>query len=435
MTNTSPPPPYEPGPTDAQEPAGQQGPRTSRNEVLELGRLRRAVDDRHIAGVGGGLARHLDIDPIIVRVALVVLVFFGGAGLLLYGAVWLLAPEEGSPAQPLGLDDRNRNIALLGAGVLAAIAAVGDFAGAFWFPWPLVIVGLLVVWFLNRKQERSQRPTSYSSPTPPWQSQAFAQSQAVRTEAGTTAEEPATGESPSGGHQAPYQPYQGYGSTQTYEQTYQGWQPPQAQTYVKPRNPRRRGPILFWFTLALIATGIGTLGLIDVSGTAVPAAAYPALAMALTGAMLLLGAFWGRAGGLIFIGLLTVLATLVGTASDNFESERVLHTPTSSSQVRDAYDFGAGEFTVDLSGVTDVEGLDDREITIDAGIGDVEVVVPEGMDVTVDASTGVGDVAVFGRSSDGLDVSQQGSVDGGDQVPDMNIIIDLGVGQVTVREK
>ena len=122
MTNTSPPPAVEPGP-DHHEP---QGPRTSRNEILELGRLRRSVDDRRIAGVAGGLARHLDIDPIIVRVALVVLVFFGGSGLLLYGAIWLLAPEEGSPAQPLGLDDRNRNIALIGTGVLAAIAAVGD---------------------------------------------------------------------------------------------------------------------------------------------------------------------------------------------------------------------------------------------------------------------------------------------------------------------
>ena len=98
MTNTSPPPPVEPGP-DHHEP---QGPRTSRNEILDLGRLRRSTDDRRIAGVAGGLARHLDIDPIIVRVALVVLVFFGGSGLLLYGAIWLLVPEEGSPAQPLG---------------------------------------------------------------------------------------------------------------------------------------------------------------------------------------------------------------------------------------------------------------------------------------------------------------------------------------------
>ncbi|UUZ57977.1 PspC domain-containing protein [Nocardioides sp. B-3] len=163
MTNTSPPPAADPG--------EQQGPRTTRNEVLELGRLRRASDDRHIAGVAGGLARHLDIDPIIVRVALVVLVFFGGSGLLLYGAMWLLVPEEGSPAEPLGLDDRNRNIALIGTGVLAAIAAVGDFAGAFWFPRPLVIIGLLVVWFLNRKEKSDQQPATYASaqPQPGWQ--------------------------------------------------------------------------------------------------------------------------------------------------------------------------------------------------------------------------------------------------------------------------
>src|SRR4051812_24309716 len=123
MTNPSPPPTTsESGPSD------DQGSRTNRNEILELGRLRRSAD-RRVAGVAGGIARHLDIDPIIVRVALVVLVFFGGSGLLLYGAMWLLVPEEGSPARPLGLDDRNRNIALIGTCVLAAIAAVGDFAG------------------------------------------------------------------------------------------------------------------------------------------------------------------------------------------------------------------------------------------------------------------------------------------------------------------
>ncbi len=52
--------------------------------------------DRKVAGVAGGLARHLDIDPLILRVAFVVLVFFGGAGLILYGAGWLLVPEDGA---------------------------------------------------------------------------------------------------------------------------------------------------------------------------------------------------------------------------------------------------------------------------------------------------------------------------------------------------
>jgi hypothetical protein len=47
----------------------------------------------------------------------------------------------------------------------------------------------------------------------------------------------------------------------------------------------------------------------------------------------------------------------------------------------------------------------------------------------------VGVVDLFGVENDGFDTTQQKLVDGGDDVPDMSIIIDLGVGQVTVREQ
>ena len=134
------------------------GPRVTRDEMKDLGRLRRSVTDRHIAGVAGGIARHLDVDPIIVRVALVVAAFFGGAGLLLYVGAWILVPEEGTTDEPLGLDQRSRTIALAGVGVLALLAAIGDWAGAFWFPWPLAIVAAIAMWFLHRKEKST--PTS-----------------------------------------------------------------------------------------------------------------------------------------------------------------------------------------------------------------------------------------------------------------------------------
>ena len=155
MDNASPTTHEQPTPPPA---GGPTGPRVSRDEMKDLGRLRRSVTDRHIAGVAGGLARHLDVDPIIVRVTLVVAAFFGGAGLLAYLGAWILVPEEGTDDQPLGLDQRSRSLALAGVGVLAVLCAVGDWAGAFWFPWPLAIVAALVVWYLSRK-ERS-RPTS-----------------------------------------------------------------------------------------------------------------------------------------------------------------------------------------------------------------------------------------------------------------------------------
>ncbi len=34
----------------------------------------------------------------------------------------------------------------------------------------------------------------------------------------------------------------------------------------RPRDPRKRGPILFWFTLLLIAVTEGVLGIIDGAG-------------------------------------------------------------------------------------------------------------------------------------------------------------------------
>ncbi len=55
-----------------------------------------------------------------MRVAFVVLTFFGGAGLLLYIACWLLVPEEGSDWGRVALDRRSRTVALVLVGALVA---------------------------------------------------------------------------------------------------------------------------------------------------------------------------------------------------------------------------------------------------------------------------------------------------------------------------
>ena len=49
-------------------------------------RLERSRADRVIGGVCGGLGDYFDVDPVIFRIAFVVLAFVGGAGLLLYPA-------------------------------------------------------------------------------------------------------------------------------------------------------------------------------------------------------------------------------------------------------------------------------------------------------------------------------------------------------------
>ena len=59
-------------------------------------RLHRSRTDRMVAGVCGGAARAYDIDPALLRLALVLLTVFGaGAGVVLYVAAWILVPEDG----------------------------------------------------------------------------------------------------------------------------------------------------------------------------------------------------------------------------------------------------------------------------------------------------------------------------------------------------
>ena len=57
-------------------------------------RLMRSRTDRKIGGVCAGLAEYFDLDPTLVRLLWVLLVFFGGTGLLAYIILWIVLPEE-----------------------------------------------------------------------------------------------------------------------------------------------------------------------------------------------------------------------------------------------------------------------------------------------------------------------------------------------------
>ena len=57
-------------------------------------RLHRSVSNRKIAGVCGGIAEYFNVDPSIIRIAMVVLFFGWGSGLLAYIVCALVLPEE-----------------------------------------------------------------------------------------------------------------------------------------------------------------------------------------------------------------------------------------------------------------------------------------------------------------------------------------------------
>lgn len=354
------------------------GPDLSRDSVRTLHQLRRSRDDRMVAGVAGGLGRHFGIDPTIVRVLLIALTIVGGAGLLLYAAAWLFVPEDGADRALIHLGDELLKIVLIGVAAIAVLSTLGS--GWWWggghrgFPWQLGLCAILVavvIGFANKRHREEGLTDSHAEFSAP---------------AATTA--PTTG----GGASGPGGP--GGPVTNAYAT-------PPAPT--RPPRPRRTGLVLFWPTLALILVGFGALG-IYAADHHVIASAWPALALAIIGLMLVIGAFVGRPGGLILIGLLAIPPLLVTSAVDNFHWDNPhTITPATASAVQDRYDLDNGKLTIDLRQLKDPEALAGREIDVSMGVGEVIVYVPRSLSVDVTASlSAAGDVEVGGHNQGGL---------------------------------
>ncbi|MGQ0465817.1 MAG: PspC domain-containing protein [Sporichthyaceae bacterium] len=143
-------------------------------------RYLRRREGRLVAGVAGGLADHLRIPALPVRIAFAVLAGFSGFGLLLYAAYWVVVPQvPATPGeQPRGLESAQRRglrsraervadeqhlgqlfalLALaLGAVALGQFAGVGAPGYLFW-PALAVAAGLTVLW---RQADEAAAPGS-----------------------------------------------------------------------------------------------------------------------------------------------------------------------------------------------------------------------------------------------------------------------------------
>ena len=114
-------------------------------------RLHRSERDRIIAGVCGGLAEYLAIDPSLVRIAFVVATLWG-VGLLLYIVLAIILPTEDSAFAPTAFS-MERSHALAGT-VLVVLGLALLAANMGWAPWlnwnmlwptVLIVVGIGVL--------------------------------------------------------------------------------------------------------------------------------------------------------------------------------------------------------------------------------------------------------------------------------------------------
>lgn len=62
--------------------------------MAEYKKLTRSTTDRKIAGVCGGLAQYLNVDPTVVRIIFLAALLCGSFGFWAYLIVWLAAPTD-----------------------------------------------------------------------------------------------------------------------------------------------------------------------------------------------------------------------------------------------------------------------------------------------------------------------------------------------------
>jgi phage shock protein C len=126
--------------------------------------LRRSRTDRMLFGVCGGIGRHLGIDPVVVRVAFVLLAAFGGSGIIAYLIAFVVIPEEpvGAVGEVAPTRPRPDVASLIGFG-LVALGAVSlanrylPWLGDLMTPLALIGAGVLILTATVRRNSEEQR--------------------------------------------------------------------------------------------------------------------------------------------------------------------------------------------------------------------------------------------------------------------------------------
>ncbi|MCX7796192.1 MAG: PspC domain-containing protein [bacterium] len=113
-------------------------------------RIYRSRKNRMIAGVCGGIAEYLNIDPAIVRLIMALLVFANGLGLILYILAVIIIPEkpeESGSSETTPHIETHSPITLGIILIIIGIVAIIWTAGIPWLHWlsPGVFIGILIL--------------------------------------------------------------------------------------------------------------------------------------------------------------------------------------------------------------------------------------------------------------------------------------------------
>lgn len=410
--------------------------------------IRRSTADKKLAGVCGGVARHWNVDPVLVRVGWVLLALSGGVGIVLYVAAWLLVPADGATTSTM--DDLTKGqtrgwpreawVAIVAVACLVTFAVFSSTTSIGFGP----AVVLALIWYFGYYKSRVKssappppppgaltppptEPFRYPGPATPFTEAADAWRQRVQDM--QRAQGPTSPTVPSPSPQPPPVPapprtVPASSSWQTYPYAagpssvqdppgpelaeasaradflaaadpvglYTEAAPAKPAAAPSRRTAARSLSARRLRLVGLLALGLVLLGLAiaDTLGVPVSPLVYAASALLVVGLTLIAATWLGRARGILPIGLVLLLVVL-GMAAVR-PGGQLLHdvTYTSAAEfVGQPLAVDHGVVTVDL---TDVALTSDATFAADLGVGAIELKVPSGTNVVLDYAVGNGAV-------------------------------------------
>jgi phage shock protein PspC (stress-responsive transcriptional regulator) len=375
-----------------------------------------------LCGVASGLGDYFNVDPAIFRLTFIVLTFFGGSGVILYGLGWLLLPDR-TTGESLGENLFRRalggrsSVARWVVIVIAAVViinAVSAYDGGLLWAIILIAIGVFVF-----RREESPAATATADEPPP------------------AVVPPPSPPSPPQPSRPPAQralstlpPAPPAPST-----ILDDWQP---TPIAAPPEPPPPPSVLGRITVAAALLLIGLVALIqNLSPLDVAVDQYAALGLVVVGAGLLVGARFGRSRGLIVLGVILMVVMAAAAALPDIpvtsSAGQQTWTPVTVADLRDRYQLGMGELQLDLTGLR-LEPGQQVAVAAAVGVGQLVVDVPPETTVDVDATSSLGEVTAFDRDSEGTNATVDHVKPGPEGSPTIALDLSVGMGQIEVSQ-
>jgi len=191
----------------------------------------------------------------------------------------------------------------------------------------------------------------------------------------------------------------------------------------------------------LVVVGIAWLlesaGIVDL-----PARSLLAIALIVVGVGLVVAAPSGGSTGLTITGIVLVVLLLLGSSRGSISlrgdrgadlTDRVFR-PTDPDDLR-PYRIDAGQLMIDLTRIDLEEGTHEVQGRVEAG--QILVLVPRGVPIRVEASTGAGNITIFGdRRAGGISADETfESPDYDDDEPRVSMELHASVGSIRVERR